>query len=100
MRKKRRGGINACKEWLKANRPIPLPQLMATMKRKVRGHYNDFWAIGNISSLWTFHGAVVKLRHKWLNRRSQRRSLTWEKLRGLLDRWRFPTPTQAMQGIR
>jgi group II intron reverse transcriptase/maturase len=99
-RKKLRAGIKACKEWLKANRHIPLPALMATMKRKVRGHYNYFRAIGNATSLWTFHHEVVKLLHKWLNRRSQRRSLTWEKLRSLLDRIGFPTPTQAMQGIR
>lgn len=99
-RKKLQAGLANSKEWLKANRSTPLPLLMRTLPRKVRGHYNYFRAIGNVASLWSFHSGVVKLLYKWLNRRSQRRSLTWEKLRGLLKRLRFPTPTQAMQGIR
>lgn len=99
-RKKLRAGIQACKEWLKSHRHIPLPQLLASLSRKVRGHYNYFRAIGNLASLWTFYQGVVKLLHKWLNRRSQRRSLTWDKLTGLLSRIRFPTPGEAMQGLR
>ena len=41
--------------------------------------------------LRSFHHRVVKLLHKWLNRRSQRRSLAWSSLTALLNRARFPT---------
>ena len=99
-RKKLQAGVSACTEWLKRHRHLPLPVLMATLKRKVRGHYNYFRAIGNLASLWSFHHRVVKLLHKWLNRRSQRRSLTWSSLTALLNRVRFPTPKDAMQGLR
>jgi len=99
-RKKLRDGIKACKEWLKAHRHVPLPAMLATMKRKVRGHYNYFRAIGNVTSLWCFHKAAVGLLYKWLNRRSQRRSLTWDGLKRVLDAHRFPTPTEAMASIR
>jgi len=99
-RKRLRGSIKACKEWLKKHRHIPLPLLMETMIRKVRGHYNYFRAIGNVASLWTFNVGVVKLLHKWLNRRSQRRSLTWGQLKRVLESYRFPTPTEAMQALR
>ena len=99
-RKKLRAGIGACKEWLKANRTQRLPMLLETMKRKVRGHFNYFRAIGNYSSLWIFHQAVVKLLYKWLNRRSQRRSLTWEQLNRVLKAVSFPTPAEAMQTLR
>ncbi len=99
-RKKLRDGIKACKEWLKARRYLPLPALLGTMKRKVRGHYNYFRAVGNVSSLWCFHKAALSLLYKWLNRRSQRRSLTWDGLKRVLDTHRFPTPTEAMAGIR
>jgi group II intron reverse transcriptase/maturase len=99
-RKKLQAGVRACKDWLKSHRHVPLPLLMATLRRKVQGHYNYFRAIGNLSSLWTFYQRVVKLLHTWLNRRSQRRSLTWSKLKALLGRLRFPTPMEAMQGIR
>jgi len=70
------------------------------MKRKVRGHFNYFRAIGNASSLGVFHREVVKLLYKWLNRRSQRKSLTWERLKRVLETYRFPTPSEAMNGIR
>lgn len=99
-RKKLRSGLKACKDWLKENRVLPLPQLMETMKRKVRGHYNYFRAIGNLAALWTYQREVVKLLYKWLNRRSQRHSLTWEGLNRVLEAYRFPTPTQVMAGIR
>ena len=91
-RKKLRASIKACKDWLKANRHRPLGVLVATLTRKVRGHYNYFRAVGNSRALWRFHKAVVGLLYKWLNRRSQRRSLTWPQLTRLLERLAFPTP--------
>jgi group II intron reverse transcriptase/maturase len=94
-RKKLRAGIKACKEWLKANRYLPLGSLLAKLARKVRGHYNYFRAVGNSRALWRFHKEVVGLLYKWLNRRSQRRSLTWAQLNRLLERLAFPRPTVA-----
>jgi hypothetical protein len=62
--------------------------------RKVRGHYSYFRGIGNTSSLWIYYREVVKLLYKWLNRRSQRRSLTWERINQVLVSYGFPTPNQ------
>jgi hypothetical protein len=56
-----------------------------------------FRAIGNSRALWRFHKEVVGLLHKWLNRRSQRRSLTWAQLQRLLERLAFPKPTVGAQ---
>ena len=94
-RKRLRTSIKACKEWLKSHRHYPLPRLIPTMIRKVRGHYNYFRAVGNNTSLWIFYREVVKLLYKWLNRRSQRRSLTWEGIKRVLEAYGFPTPTQT-----
>jgi group II intron reverse transcriptase/maturase len=99
-RKKLQSGLQACKEWLKKHRNLRLSELLATMKRKIRGHFNYFRAIGNVTSLWTFHKGVTELLYKWLNRRSQRRSLTWEQLNRLLKAVMFPTPKEAMQTLR
>jgi group II intron reverse transcriptase/maturase len=99
-RKKLRGSIRACKDWLKAHRHLPLPVLLARMKRKVQGHYNYFRAVGNLTSLWSFHQAVVKLLYKWLNRRSQRRSLTWAGLKRVLEVFAFPTPIETTRALR
>ncbi len=87
--------IKACKEWLKTHRHYPLPRLIQIMIRKVRGHYNYFRAIGNITSLWVFYREVVNLLYKWLNRRSQRRSLTWAGLKRVLEAYCFPTPAST-----
>jgi len=42
--------------------------------------------------------ANTYLPYKWLNRRSQRRSLTWPHLHRLLERFAFPRPTVATAG--
>jgi RNA-directed DNA polymerase len=94
-RKRLRVSIKACKEWVKAHRHYPLPKLLRTMKRKVKGHYNYFRAVGNVSSLYLFYREAVRLLHKWLNRRSQRRSLTWAQLNRVLEAYAFPTPTRT-----
>jgi RNA-directed DNA polymerase len=96
---KLRASLKACKDWLKAHRHWPLPLLLATMKRKVRGHYNYFRAVGNSRGLWVFYKEVVKLLYKWLNRRSQRRSLTWSKLKRVLEQFAFPRPYQSDRQI-
>lgn len=92
--KKLRNSLLACKEWLKSRRHTRLSSLLATMSRKVRGHYNYFRAVGN-RALWVFYKEVVKLLYKWLNRRSQRRSLTWEALARTLERHAFPVPLSS-----
>ena len=68
------------------------------MIRKVRGYYNYFRAVGNMTSLWIFYREVVKLLYKWLNRRSQRRSLTWDGIKRALRAYAFPAPSQPRQG--
>jgi hypothetical protein len=96
-RKRLRTSIKNCKEWVKTHRHYPLAKLLPTMIRKVRGHYNYFRAVGNGSSLWVFYREVVELLYKWLNRRSQRRSLTWDGIKRVLAVYAFPTPTQSGQ---
>ncbi len=96
-RKRLQRSIKACKEWLKAHRHYPLANLVPTMIRKVRGHYNYFRAVGNMASLWVFHREVVKLLYKWLNRRGQRRSLTWDGIKRVLTAYGFPAPNYTRQ---
>lgn len=98
-RKRLRTSIKACKEWVKTHRHYPLPMLIPAMIRKVRGHYNYFRAVGNMTSLWIFHREVVKLLYKWLNRRSQRRSLTWDGIKRVLAAYAFPAPTHTSQAV-
>jgi len=57
---------------------------------KLRGHYGYYGVTDNSPGICRFHEEVKKLLLKWLNRRSQRKSMTWEKF-NLMDK-RFPLP--------
>jgi hypothetical protein len=41
--------------------------------------------------------AVDRLWHKWLNRRSQRSRLTWDRFRDMLRDYPLPRPRTAVQ---
>ena len=90
--KKFRGGLAALKQWLKKSRSLPLPEIVATLKGKLQGVWNYYGVIGNSERLWDYGWHAKRLVHKWLNRRSQRRSYTWPKFEEAWERWKIPPP--------
>lgn len=62
--------------------------------RRVQGHINYFGVNGNIASLRRFVHQVKRSWHKWLNRRSQRARLNWERFEDLLGD--LPLPKARM----
>ena len=70
--------------WCRENRHLPVQQQHATLVRKVRGHINYFGVNGNIHSLRRLVRQVKRSWFKWLNRRSQRARLNWERFEDLL----------------
>jgi len=50
------------------------------------------WLIGNYRRMKLFYDATCRVLHKWLNRRSQRRSLTWPAFNRMLARFQMPPP--------
>ena len=66
--------------------------LLASLTRKLRGHYNYFGVIGNLAGLHAVKQHVMELLYKWLNRRSGRRSFTWERLKYYLNFNPLPLP--------
>lgn len=73
--------------WIKANRnKMKLNKLWDRIKSKVRGHFNYFGYWMNNLKLNHYEQHVIKCTFKWLNRRSQKRSYTWE---GFLERIKF-----------
>jgi RNA-directed DNA polymerase len=78
--------------WIKKNRHRGLRPLMATLIRKLRGHYNYYGVTHNSDSLWEYWEHAKRVVYKWLNRRSQRRSFTWAKLAAMLERYKVPIP--------
>ena len=92
-RTRQRRAINALTDWIKQNRHQGLRPLMATLIRKLRGHYNYYGVIHNSVSLWEYWEHVKQVVYKWLNRRSQRRSFTWRKFNAMFDRYNVPRPS-------
>ena len=90
--KKFRAGLAALKDWLKKNRSMKLPDLLATLRRKLLGHWNYYGVIGNSERTWSFAWHAKRLVFKWLNRRSQRKSFTWATFAPAWERWQIPMP--------
>ena len=75
--RKFRAGLAALKKWLKKARSKTLLGLIATLKRKLQGHWNYHGVIGNSNQTSYFAYYAKRLVYKWLNQRSQRKSFTW-----------------------
>ena len=65
--------------WIKRNRnTMKLKDLWEVAKSKIRGHVNYYGYWMNKSKIHHFYCEAVQSLFKWINRRSQRRSYTWE----------------------
>ena len=76
--------------WCRENRHLPVQQQHAQLVRRVRGHINYFGVNGNIASLKHFVHQAERSWYKWLNRRSQRARLNWERFEDLLEALPLP----------
>jgi RNA-directed DNA polymerase len=86
-----RGKLVALNEWPKAvHSRYSLKQFWAVFCAKVRGHLRYYGVSFNIRALSVFVYQAVRVAYKWLNRRSQRRSFTWETFRAFIKRHRLP----------
>ena len=78
--------------WIKQARNQRLPDLLKELNSKLRGYYNYYGVRGNSSSLAEFFYHVERLLYKWLNRRSQKHSYTWQGFKDLLKQYAIARP--------
>ncbi|MGF7050804.1 group II intron reverse transcriptase/maturase [Paenibacillus sp. DS2015] len=83
-RKKYHTRIQEFKKWIQENRKLPLSEIWKTVNSKLRGHYQYYGVSDNWNQLLAYRRHIIKLLHKWLNRRSQRSKLTWLKFSRML----------------
>lgn len=82
-------------QWLKQMRNrIGLGKLMHELALKLKGHY-AYYGVETNQLTWVFHNLCLKLLFKWLNRRSQKRSYSWEGFMSMLKRMPLPRPYMA-----
>lgn len=89
-KKKYRASLLRFKEWIKANRTMPIKQLMKTIKSKIQGHCNYYGITDNLRVVSNFIDECKRLLYKWLNRRSQRRSFNWDKFKLFIKKYPLP----------
>lgn len=81
----------ALAEQLKLLRLRGTAAMIGHVRQHVRGHIQYYGVSGNSRALRRYVYLVSRMLFKWLNRRSQRRSLTWSRYARGLDRW-MPKP--------
>lgn len=72
--------LNRVKDWIsKVKDVLPLRSIWKTYKAKLRGHIQYYGVSHNSENVSKFIRSSTRIIFKWLNRRSQRKSFTWEK---------------------
>jgi hypothetical protein len=107
LRKNSATGVdNMSWEEYKENLDDNLTELVASMKRnlikmkdwwkilqaKLRGHFQYYGVSGNYRWLMRFYIITIKLLHKWINRRSQKKSMNWREFIDYINRYNLPKP--------
>jgi group II intron reverse transcriptase/maturase len=79
-------------DWIKDNRHLPLREQQEKLGQKLKGHYGYYGVTGNLRSLTRFVRGVERGWFRWLNRRSDKKCLNWEKFKQTLKRFSLPNP--------
>jgi len=83
--KKLRASVANFTDWIRRHRHQKPRGLFMTLRAKYRGYWNYYGVIGNSRALNRFYRETKRILHKWLNRRSGRKSYTWAGLQASLD---------------
>ena len=92
-KKRIRRSCVAMNQWLKEIRSaMPLKEWWKQLSAKMRGHYAYYGVSNNSRSIEAYYHLVVRMVYKWLNRRSQKKSMDWEMYEQYLKRYPLPKP--------
>ena len=85
-----------CKEmtdWLKEIRNFKKPkEWWDTLKAKLRGHYQYYGVSENMRGLKAYYAHTLRVLLKWLNKRSQKKSMNWQGFNNYLECYPLPLP--------
>ncbi|WP_136078771.1 group II intron reverse transcriptase/maturase [Pontiella desulfatans] len=93
-RKKYAAKCRDLNEWLKENRNrTKTKEWWKSLSAKLRGHYQYYGVSGNYRCIASYYSLTLGRVRKWLNRRSQKRSMSWAKFYDYLSHYPLPKPT-------
>lgn len=84
--------LSSMRTWCREHRHRELEWQQQKLTQKLRGHYAYYGITGNFQALAAFHRQVHRIWQKWLNRRSQRGKMNWERFNRLLHHYPLPRP--------
>ena len=79
-------------QWCRLNRHHPVEWQHPHLSQQLRGHDAYYGITGNGPALRRLRYEVARVWQKWLNRRSHRAAMPWERFQHLLDRYPLPPP--------
>jgi RNA-directed DNA polymerase len=82
--------LAAVKDWCRINRHRPPREQRAWVSAVLVGHYAYYGITGNIRRLSQYRHQVVRLWHKWLERRTRGCLFTWDSFNAFLARHPLP----------
>ena len=92
-RKKFTAKIKEMNEWLKEVRnQVNTKEWWETLAAKLNGHFQYYGISGNHAGIACYYNLTVRTVHKWLNRRSQKKTMNWVKFKEYLGHYPLPKP--------
>ena len=90
--KKVRKTVQALWVWCRDNRHMDLTKQHRILGSKLRGHFQYFGVRCNMRAMQAVRHHAERAWRYWLNRRSSKKALNWERFQALKTRMPLPTP--------
>lgn len=84
--------LSRVRQWCRRRRHEPVAWQQHRLSLSLCGHYSYYGITGNYKALDNFYRQVTREWRKWLNRRSQKAGMTWERFNRLLVTYPLPRP--------
>jgi len=92
-RKKYTAKCRAMNAWLKAIRnQVKTKEWWKILIAKLRGHFQYYGVSENYDGIVRFYKFTIRMVRKWMNRRSQKRKMSWDRFTKYLEHYPLPKP--------
>lgn len=92
-RKKYTEKCRAMNAWLKAIRnQVKTKEWWKILIAKLRGHFQYYGVSENYDGIARFYKFTIRMVRKWMNRRSQKRKMSWDRFTEYLEHYPLPKP--------
>ena len=92
-RKKYTAKCRAMNAWLRAIRnQVKTKEWWKILIAKLRGHFQYYGVSENYKGIAGFYKFTIRMVRKWMNRRSQKRKMSWDRFTKYLEHYPLPKP--------